>query len=57
MLRTAKKDNTLPLSKPIVGISGKVYHELPIPAGTIMYISRAGYNLCVRSLHLVTIPV
>jgi hypothetical protein len=31
---TPKEDDVLPLSKPVVGLSGKVYKELPIPAGT-----------------------
>lgn len=38
----------MPLSKPIVGVSGRVYHELPVPAGTIVTISTVGYNLCVH---------
>lgn len=46
--RAPKKDDILPLSKPIVGISGKVYKELPIPAGTPVTISTVGYNLCVN---------
>jgi len=48
--REPTKDDVLPLSKPIVGVSGKVYRELPVPAGTFMYISTAGYNLYVHSL-------
>jgi len=39
------KDDVVPLSKPVVGISGKVYNELPVPAGTQMFISTVGYNL------------
>jgi hypothetical protein len=43
--RVPKEDTVLPLSTPIVGISGKVYEELPVPAGTIMNLSLVGYNL------------
>ncbi|KAF9787520.1 cytochrome P450 [Thelephora terrestris] len=43
--RAAKTDDVLPLSKPIVGLSGKVYEDLPVPAGTLMTISTVGYNL------------
>jgi len=46
--RVATKDDVLPLSKPIVGVSGKVYTELPVPAGTLLSVSTVGYNLCVR---------
>jgi len=51
IIRVAAKDDVLPLTKPIVGISGKVHNELPIPAGTPVYISTVGYNLYVRSLN------
>ena len=50
MQREATKDDVLPLSKPIVGVSGKVYGELPVPAGILIYISTVGYNLYVHSL-------
>ena len=43
----ASKDDVLPLSKPIVGVSGKVYEELPVPAGTGILISILAYNLYV----------
>jgi len=43
--REATKDDVLPLTRPIVGVSGKVYNELPVPAGTLVFISIAGYNL------------
>ena len=49
-LRVATKDNILPLAKPIVGVSGKVYNEIPVPARTTTYISLIGYNMYVRSL-------
>ena len=45
--REPKKDDILPLSEPIVGVSGKVYKELHVPAGTPTFISTTGYNLCV----------
>ena len=48
--RMPNKDDVLPLSKPIVGISGKVYKELAIPAGTFISISTLGYNLYVHPL-------
>ena len=46
--REAKSDDVLPLSKPVLGISGKVYNELFIPAGTTAWISMVGYNLCAH---------
>ena len=45
--RVPKKDMILPLATPIVGISGKIYKELPIPAGTFLSVSILGYNLYV----------
>jgi len=41
------EDDILPLTKPVVGTSGKVYTELPIPKGTPITISAIGYNLCI----------
>lgn len=49
-MREPIEDNLLPLSKPVVGISGKVYAELLIPKGTMVTLSAFGYNLCVISL-------
>ena len=49
-IRAPKKDDVLPLSKPIVGVSGKVHKELLIPAGTVLTISPVGYNLYVHPL-------
>ena len=43
------QDDILPLTKPVVGASGRVYTELPIPKGTIVVISMSGYNLYVFS--------
>jgi len=48
--RVAAKDDVLPLTKPIVGVSGKVYKVLPVPAGTLIFISTFGYNLYARPL-------
>jgi len=46
--RAAMEDNVLPLTKPIVGVSGKVYKGLPVLAGTRIIISTFGHHLCVR---------
>jgi len=43
--RAPNQDDVLPLSKPVVGVSGKVYKELHISAGTPLFISTIGYNL------------
>ena len=43
--RVTWKDHVLPLTRPMVGRSGKVYQSLPIPKGTIINISCWGYNL------------
>lgn len=43
--RVPKKDDVLPLSKPVVGVSGKVYKELLVPAGTTIMVSQMGYNV------------
>jgi len=45
IVRVAAKDDVLPLAKPLVGVSGKVYKELPVLEGTHVYISSAAYNL------------
>jgi len=46
LVRAPTEDDVLPLTKPIVGVSGRVYAELPIPKGTPIAISTIGYNLC-----------
>ena len=46
-MRTPIKDDVLPLTKPIVGTSGRIYTELPIPKGTPITVSTIGYNWCV----------
>lgn len=50
--RVPMGDTVLPLATPIVGVSGKVYKELPVPGGTSMNVSLLGYNLYVRLLNL-----
>jgi hypothetical protein len=50
--RAPMTDDVLPLTNPIVGASGKVYNELFVPAGTLIFASVTGYNLYVRSLGL-----
>ena len=47
LTRTPTEDDILPLTKPIVGASGKVYTELPIPKGTSLTVSFTGYNLYI----------
>ena len=50
VVREPIKDDMLPLSKPVVGTSGKVYNEILIPKGTLVNISTIGYNLFVFPL-------
>lgn len=47
VIRAPMRDDIMPLSKPVIGASGKAYNELPIPAGTPIFISPLGYNMCV----------
>jgi len=49
VVRAPIRDDVLPLTKPIVGASGRVYTELPIPKGTLITLSAFGYNLCIVS--------
>ena len=44
LIREASEDNMLPLSKPVIGRSGKVYHEIFIPKGSWIHASLSGYN-------------
>ncbi|KDQ64101.1 hypothetical protein JAAARDRAFT_201503 [Jaapia argillacea MUCL 33604] len=44
MQREASKDDVLPLHKPIRTNSGKLVSEVPIPKGTQLILSVAGYN-------------
>ena len=46
-VRVPMQDDVLPLSKPIVGTSGRVYTELPVPKGTHITVSATGYNLYI----------
>ncbi|KAF9647279.1 cytochrome P450 [Thelephora ganbajun] len=43
-MRMSRAADILPLTKPFIGLSGKVYNELPIPAGATIVISTFGYN-------------
>ncbi|KAJ3520273.1 hypothetical protein NMY22_g12828 [Coprinellus aureogranulatus] len=45
MFRENLEDDVLPLSEPLRLKSGKTVNELPIPKGTKLYISVAGYNM------------
>lgn len=44
MVRRAKSATVLPLSKPIVGTSGKVISEIAVPADTEVIIGIQGCN-------------
>jgi len=43
--RVAREDQVLPLTRPMVGRSGKLHQSLPIPKGTIVNVSCWGYNM------------
>jgi hypothetical protein len=43
--RVVWNDDVIPLSKPVVGVSGKVHNELAIPGGTLVSVSIYGYNM------------
>jgi len=43
--RITWQDDVLPLTRPVIGRSGKTYHRLPVPKGTIVHVSMWGYNL------------
>ena len=49
VVRAPIEDDVLPLTKPIVGTSGRVYRELLIPKGTAVIIPTSGYNLYAQS--------
>ena len=53
--RVSNKDDVLPLSKPVVGVSGKVYREIHVPAGTLVWVSAMGYGLYVCLLIQISI--
>lgn len=56
IIRAPTRDDVIPLSKPILGASGKVYNELHIPAGTPIFISPLGYNMYVATHSRYCIP-
>jgi hypothetical protein len=43
--RVVWNDDVIPLSKPVIGISGKVYNSLPVTGGTSIVASIYGRNL------------
>ena len=43
--RIVCNDDVIPLSKPVIGVSGKVYNEFAIPKGTMAVISPFGHNM------------
>ena len=47
IVREASEDDMLPLSKPVVGRSGKTYHEIFVPKGTLIHASLSGHNTYV----------
>jgi hypothetical protein len=49
LVRVPLQDDIVPLTKPIVGTSGRVYTELHIPKGTAITVSMIGHSLCVFS--------
>ena len=49
-MREPIEDDLLPLSKPIIGTSGRVYADLPVPKGTMVTLSAFGYNMFVISI-------
>jgi len=49
IVRAPVEDDVIPLTKPITGISGRVYTELPVPKGTSVSVSTIGYNMYVLS--------
>ncbi|KAK0196691.1 cytochrome P450 [Armillaria mellea] len=44
LARTAAQDDVLPLSKPVTLTTGKTVQEIPVPKGTFIIASVAGYN-------------
>lgn len=44
LFRMSKKDDVIPLSKPITTLSGKTVTEVPIPKGLRIVVSVAAYN-------------
>ncbi|KAJ3775907.1 cytochrome P450 [Lentinula raphanica] len=51
LFRTANEDDVIPLSKPIIGTTGRTIMEIPVPRGTNIVVSPSAYNrLSVRTL-------
>ncbi|KAF9789656.1 cytochrome P450 [Thelephora terrestris] len=44
IIREVSEDTMLPLSKPVIGRSGKTYNEIFVPKGSVIHASLAGYN-------------
>ncbi|KAK7680835.1 hypothetical protein QCA50_016145 [Cerrena zonata] len=45
LIRQARKDIVLPLSKPIIGNDGSLIHEVPVPKGTFITMAVRGVNI------------
>ena len=43
--RVVWNDDVIALSKPVIGVSGKVHAELAVPKGTLVVVSPFGHNL------------
>ncbi|KAJ3752232.1 cytochrome P450 [Lentinula raphanica] len=51
LFRTANEDDVIPLSKPIIGTTGRTIMEIPVPRGTNIVVSPSAYNrLSVQTL-------
>ncbi|KAJ3970988.1 cytochrome P450 [Lentinula raphanica] len=44
LFRTANEDDVIPLSKPIIGTTGRTIMEIPVPRGTNIVVSPSAYN-------------
>lgn len=42
--RRSDEDAVLPLSSPVRGLDGQLIYELPVPAGTIVWVNVLGLN-------------
>ncbi|KAK7691797.1 hypothetical protein QCA50_005200 [Cerrena zonata] len=45
MVREAKRDITMPVAKPVIGLDGTPMNEIPVPAGTTIFIGIRSGNL------------
>lgn len=50
VFRMAGQDDVIPLSHPVVSITGEVISEIPVAKGQIIWSSLASYNRCVSTL-------